>query len=548
MYDHELTPEQVEFRDTVRDFVTHEVKPVVLHPERLQDFSARLPLPVIEQASRIGLRTFSLSEESGGAGADNVTASVVMEELGAGDVDVAMPLGQTSLLARFPFDGAMTGEQRRRFLPQFLEDDACHLALAPAAPDAALAWKYHREVERSAACRVKAVQQGNGDWTLNGEAGFVANAPLASLIVLQAKNTAGALVTLLVPRDTPGLSVRDLAADATPRDQPTVKWYHGAGGELTLRDCPVPGNNVILADRANALTAAAAASHPVFLAMNLGVGRAALQAGVEYARLRVQGARRIIEHQAIATILADAAVRIEVARAILRHAAWALDHPGECTDRGVFDLPLDAVARVYTSEAVYRATEEAAECFGDSGVMLDMPLPKYLRDARIFLHSRDSNTVARFRIAESLAGFVPSSVGAAAWEREEHSMSNLRLKDGIPTPRSRGTPGRGPPGMSGENLRELRILRGTNGPDGAAPAGALRRWIALAGLLMLAPAALAQPAWKPERPVEIVTGTTGGGADRMARLIQLLSREKKLVPAPVQVVAKVGAGNSIAYL
>src|SRR5512134_1283747 len=103
--------------------------------------------------------------------------------------------------------------------------------------------------------------------------------------------------------------------------------------------------------------------------MNLGVGRAALEAGVEYSKLRVQGARRIIEHQAIGTILADAAIRIEVARAILWHAAWTMDHPDERTDRHVFDLPLEAIARVFVSEAVYRATEEAAECFGGSGVM-----------------------------------------------------------------------------------------------------------------------------------------------------------------------------------
>jgi putative tricarboxylic transport membrane protein len=59
--------------------------------------------------------------------------------------------------------------------------------------------------------------------------------------------------------------------------------------------------------------------------------------------------------------------------------------------------------------------------------------------------------------------------------------------------------------------------------------------------------AFAQSAWKLDRPVEIVSGTTGGGADRMARLIQHLMQEKRLVTTPVSVVAKVGAGNSIAY-
>ena len=404
MYDHQLTAEQCEFRDTVRDFVVHEVKPVVLHPDRLQDPSRRLPLGLLDKASRMGLRTLALSEESGGAGADSVTSCVVMEELGAGDVDLAMPLGQTSLLARILFDAAMTREQRKHFLPKFMDDDRYHLAFAAAEPDPELAWKYHRATERGVDCRVKAVRKANGDWLVNGETGFVANAPIAKLIALQAQTGAGGLVTLLIPRDTPGLAIRD-AQDASAEDTPTAKWYHGAGGELILRDCPVSANNVVSAERAGALSAAAASSHPQFYAMNLGIGRAALEAAVDYAKLRVQGARRIIEHQAIGTLLAEAAIRLEVARAMLWHAAWALDHPGARTDRSVFDLPLDTVAKVFTSEAVHKVTEDAAECFGAMGVMLDMPLPKYIRDARIFLHSGNSNSVAKFRIAEALAGY-----------------------------------------------------------------------------------------------------------------------------------------------
>src|SRR5687767_4547253 len=127
MFDLKLTQEQLEFRDTVRDFVTHEVKPVALNPTRLQDLSRPLPLELIDKAARIGLRTLALSEESGGAGADNLTSCVVMEELGAGDVDVAMPLAHTSVLAAMLFDRAMTKEQRGRFLPQFMDDDRFHL-------------------------------------------------------------------------------------------------------------------------------------------------------------------------------------------------------------------------------------------------------------------------------------------------------------------------------------------------------------------------------------------------------------------------------------
>ena len=57
------------------------------------------------------------------------------------------------------------------------------------------------------------------------------------------------------------------------------------------------------------------------------------------------------------------------------------------------------------SEAMYTATDEAAEYFGAMGVMLDMPLAKEVQEARVFLHSGDSNSVAKLRIAEAVAGF-----------------------------------------------------------------------------------------------------------------------------------------------
>ena len=398
MFDHRLTQEQIEFRDTVRDFVTHEVKPVAFDPARLQDLARPLPLDLIDKAARIGLRTLALSEASGGAGADNLTSCVVMEELGAGDADVAMPLAHTSMLGAMLFDRAMTKEQRARFLPQFMDDDRCHLAFARAEPDRDLHWQYHRSVHAPVTSGVTATRRGE-DWILNGSTGFVANASIAKLLAVQAQSAGSGLVTVLVPFETTGLAVRDTAPDPD-----NVKWYHGAGGELVLADCRVPAENVIGAESARAL-APVGAGHPQLCAINVGVGRAALEAAVDYAKLRVQGGRPIIQHQAIGTILADIAISLNVARNAVWHAARALDQPDTPSDPSGFDLPLDAVAHVFTAEAVYKATEDAAECFGATGVMLDMPIPKLVRDARIFLHSGESGAVAKFRIAEALAGF-----------------------------------------------------------------------------------------------------------------------------------------------
>src|SRR5260221_13948887 len=96
MFDLRLSPEQLEIRDTVRDFVTREVKPVALKPERLEPFAKPLLAPQLEEASRLGLRTLALSEAAGGAGADALTCCIVTEELAGGDPDIAAVLGHTA--------------------------------------------------------------------------------------------------------------------------------------------------------------------------------------------------------------------------------------------------------------------------------------------------------------------------------------------------------------------------------------------------------------------------------------------------------------------
>ena len=60
MYDLGLTAEQIEFRDTVRDFVNDEIKPVTLNAQRLDAGDRRLPIDVLRKASQIGLRTLAL--------------------------------------------------------------------------------------------------------------------------------------------------------------------------------------------------------------------------------------------------------------------------------------------------------------------------------------------------------------------------------------------------------------------------------------------------------------------------------------------------------
>src|ERR1039457_6238439 len=147
MYSLQLSPEQLEIRDTVRDFVMREIKPVALKADRLDPCDQCLLPDLLDRASQMGLRSLALSEERGGAGADALTSCIVTEELAAGDADIAAVLSKSSRLAHLLFDRVMSDAQRDALLPKFLNGDRYHLAFAghEAGTDTRLGVNYRSE-------------------------------------------------------------------------------------------------------------------------------------------------------------------------------------------------------------------------------------------------------------------------------------------------------------------------------------------------------------------------------------------------------------------
>ena len=207
MYSLQLSSEQLEIRDTVRDFVTREIKPVALKAERLDVNDRSLLLAQIDAASQLGLRTLSLSEELGGAGADALTSCIVTEELAAGDADIAAVLSESSRLAHVLFDRCMNDAQRDAFLPKLMGGDRYHLAFAgrEGGTDTRLGVNYHRPATMDVAVKTTAAKSGN-DFIINGVKDCVANAPIAGLfaVLVQIPGRPHANV-LLVPADAPGV-------------------------------------------------------------------------------------------------------------------------------------------------------------------------------------------------------------------------------------------------------------------------------------------------------------------------------------------------------
>ncbi len=290
MYNLQLSPEQLEFRDTLRDFVEREIKPVMLKADRIDVRDRSLPMDLLDQASQLGMRTLALSEDRGGVGADALTCCIVTEELAAGDADIAALLSETSRLGHILFDQAMTDAQRDRFLPAFLENDRYHLAVADREPgnDTRLGVNYHRPAAIERDVKTAAVKASDGAWQLNGSKDCVANAPIARLFAIEVK-IAGEPGTrfVLVPADAPGLTVR---ADERP-------WTHGTCGGLELKNCRVPADHLLDHEAGHLLAHSdlSGRGSPLFAALNLGIARAAYEAAVAYAqilRARRAAARR----------------------------------------------------------------------------------------------------------------------------------------------------------------------------------------------------------------------------------------------------------------
>ena len=129
----------------------------------------------------------------------------------------------------------------------------------------------------------------------------------------------------------------------------------------------------------------------------LGVGRAAYEYAMQYAKERVQGGKAIVKQQAVAMMLAQMAMKIDAARTQIWRTAWLADRkqPEART--------LGLLAKVNASETAFEACKLASEILGGAAIMHDHPVEKYLRDASSFLHSDGTNQLCLLRAAEGLA-------------------------------------------------------------------------------------------------------------------------------------------------
>ncbi len=289
----------------------------------------------------------------------------------------------------------MNEEQQARFIPPFLEDDTFMLAQGLTEPNAGSDNLLPNE-DPHAGVSTTARREGN-EWIINGRKHFIANGKIAKLVFLttrtdSARSIIEGTTLFAIPAGTPGFT--------TGRVDNKMGQRLANNAELIFQDCRIPDANRIgevnqglrslgQVSYANVLKTAGTA---------LGVARAAYDAGLRYARQRVQGSRPIIEHQAVGMMLADMLMGIEASRSLIWRMGWAVDHQPD------FDHNLFRLAKVFSCEMTVEVTLKALEIFGGAGIMKDSPIEKIHRDAVTLLHSGGTHQILRIKVARALAG------------------------------------------------------------------------------------------------------------------------------------------------
>ena len=391
--DFSLSEEQRKWQNIAREFVEENIKPDVLRRDRLPTAEERIPWDWISKASDAGLRTLGVSKKFGGEGADILTMCIVGEELAVGDLGFAVIMDQCWKMAHL-FDEAMTEEQQQKFIPPFVEDPEATSAIGITEPGAGSDHQGYYDSE-DIDFRTTAVRDGD-HYVLNGTKRYISNGCMAKLYFIVARTDPSLPLSqggsvFVVPSDTPGFRNGFFHEKSSQR--------LATNGTFHLEDCRVPAENLLVGEGmlAELRSKYMPGSKSEAAATVLGVGRAAYEYAMDYAKNRTQGGKPLVELQSVALMLGTMARMLDSARLHIWQAAWLADqkHPNAATQ--------GLLAKVSASETAFECCRLASEVLGGAAIMYDHPVEKYLRDATSFLHSDGTNQLCLLRAVKAMS-------------------------------------------------------------------------------------------------------------------------------------------------
>ncbi len=389
----DLTEEERMVQQVAHEFAKKEIRPVAGRYDELEE----TPYEIIKKAAGIGL---GVSTESGpGEGmTSSLIPTILAEELAWGCAGIGLAINSSGLAAA-AIAATGSAEQRQRWLPEIASNATTVRlgAMCLTEPDAG---------SDVANIQTTATRDGD-DYILNGEKQFITNGGIADLHVVFATEDRskgwGGLGAYVVPKGTPGLET------GTVWKKMGIRASHTAN--VVLNNCRIPADYKLGGGGgpggAGAGPGALGAlmtlerTRPVVGAYALGIGRAAYEYALDYAKQRVQFGRPIIKNQGVSFMLADMAMAVDSARLMVWRAAWM-------GGASVAYLQAEgSMAKCFASDMAMKVTVDAVQVLGGQGYMRDHPVEKWVRDAKIFQIFEGTNQIQRMVIGRALEALPP---------------------------------------------------------------------------------------------------------------------------------------------
>ncbi len=375
--DFELSEERRLIRDMAREFARGEIAPHAA----AWDEDCIFPEETLRAAAALGFGAIYVGDDVGGSGLGRLDASVIFEELAAACPSTAAYISIHNMSA-WMIDQFGDETQRRAFLPRLasMEHFASYCLTEPDAGSDAASLKTRAELD--------------GDsYVLNGTKAFISGGGRSDIYVVMCR-TGGAgpkgISTLVVPKDTPGLSFGKKEKKLGWNSQPTAM--------VIFEDARVPVANRLGAEGDGFKIAMMGldGGRLNISACSIGGARAAMEAARDYMKQRRQFGQSLAEFQALQFKLADMATELEAARLMVWRAARMID----------LDDPEKtlhcAMAKRFATDAGFRVCNEALQLHGGYGYIKDYPIERHLRDLRVHQILEGTNEIMRVIIAKRL--------------------------------------------------------------------------------------------------------------------------------------------------
>jgi butyryl-CoA dehydrogenase len=375
---YELTPEQSEWRDTLREFADKEIAPKAAR----YDDAGEFPWENVKKMAELGLFGLVFPEQYGGGGFGTLEYVLAVEEISRACASTGITLAAHVSLGTWPIYNFGTEDQKRKFLPALCSGERLG-AFGLTEPEAG---------SDAGGTKTRAIVDGDG-YVINGRKIYITNGSVCGTAVFTAVTTPGVGVkgisSFIVEKGTPGFTPGTREKKLGHRASDTVELIFDSlklpkenmlgpeGGGFTQFMMTLDGGRISIG------------------AMSLGIAQAALDSAVKYARERRQFGRAIADFQAIQLLLAEIVTELEAARLLVYQTA-------RLKDRGQPFTRYAAMAKLKASTVAMRAADSAVQIHGGAGYMTDHPVERYFRDAKLMEIGEGTSQIQKLIIAREL--------------------------------------------------------------------------------------------------------------------------------------------------